>query len=469
MTRGPKRGIPWSTILGGSLSPRGSCLNMPLLLLPKSQGLVNIGRADFILNIWEVFGFEEGTLQIKMEMNPETSLRLFEEGATFVFTNVPPGTEVGIDMQSWNAGEKFRGIKMIPPGIHFMFFSAVNKEGNVAPRTGFFHVFEKGQVIVRKYDPAAEDISRMELSEDTVNRFKCSLKSMDQYLGAYPYDVWRKWVSLTNRLTPEILKRLSPTSGRILSAPELILDEDQSEPPGDPKRTKLEEAESKLPKMTEEPSCRINYTPIPTKVYPDGATPSEISRHSVDDSFRFELFLSSYTKPEEFLAELQFAFVNFLVGQNYTSFEQWKSLVKLITFSESAILKYQSIYSDFLSDLYFQISNVDADFFSDIVTSKFGWIFEYEECPEDEQPVVVDLSTLLVGFIGISIITNSNFHGVDDLIVKSGGLSGEFFNCIIAPPLIQENRPNSFRIFESLKFKIFGQNVMENMQRATIL
>jgi len=57
-----------------------------------------------------------------MDLPPETSLRLFEEGGTLVFLDVPVGTEVGIDMESWNTGEKFRGIKMIPPGLHFIHF-----------------------------------------------------------------------------------------------------------------------------------------------------------------------------------------------------------------------------------------------------------------------------------------------------------------------------------------------------------
>jgi len=56
------------------------------------------------------------------EMTPEVSQRLFKEGATFVFLDVPVGTEIGIDMQSWNTGEKFKGIKMIPPGLHFVYF-----------------------------------------------------------------------------------------------------------------------------------------------------------------------------------------------------------------------------------------------------------------------------------------------------------------------------------------------------------
>ena len=88
----------------------------------------------------------------------------------------------------------------------------------------------------------------------------------------------------------------NPTSGAILSAPSLRLDDDQSCPPPDPKRTKLEEAEARLPKMTEDPDTKIKFTEIPTKNYPEGATPAEITRHSMDHSFKLEQLLSNYKK-----------------------------------------------------------------------------------------------------------------------------------------------------------------------------
>ena len=51
-----------------------------------------------------------------------------------------------MDYASWSIGPKFRGLKMIPPGLHFVFYSAVSKEGAVAPRTGFFHCFKEKEV-----------------------------------------------------------------------------------------------------------------------------------------------------------------------------------------------------------------------------------------------------------------------------------------------------------------------------------
>jgi len=58
-------------------------------------------------------------------MSQETALKLLDVGATLFLLNVPPRTEIGIDVHSWNTGEKFMGIKMIPPGIHFVYWRLV--------------------------------------------------------------------------------------------------------------------------------------------------------------------------------------------------------------------------------------------------------------------------------------------------------------------------------------------------------
>ena len=43
------------------------------------------------------------------------------------------------------------------------------------------------------------------------------MQELDQYLGAYPYDSYRKWVSLTNSITPPLLHRIYPVCGQISS------------------------------------------------------------------------------------------------------------------------------------------------------------------------------------------------------------------------------------------------------------
>lgn len=60
-----------------------------------------------------------------IEIDQDTAKRLLLEGATFIFLGVPIGMQFGIDMKSWSTGEKFKGVKMIPPGIHFVYYRYV--------------------------------------------------------------------------------------------------------------------------------------------------------------------------------------------------------------------------------------------------------------------------------------------------------------------------------------------------------
>ncbi len=55
-------------------------------------------------------------------MDQRLANKLFEEGAFLFIHDLPIGTEFGIDLNTWKTGEKFKGVKMIPPGIHFVFY-----------------------------------------------------------------------------------------------------------------------------------------------------------------------------------------------------------------------------------------------------------------------------------------------------------------------------------------------------------
>ena len=77
----------------------------------------------------------EDAAELSLELEPELANRLFHEGSLLVLRDVPRGTEIGLDMQAWHTGDRFLGIKLIPPGIHFVYFSAVNTEDRTtAPR-----------------------------------------------------------------------------------------------------------------------------------------------------------------------------------------------------------------------------------------------------------------------------------------------------------------------------------------------
>ena len=55
-------------------------------------------------------------------MDQDVAKKLFFEGATLLVLDMPIGSEFGIDYNAWKTGEMFRGVKMIPHGLHFVYF-----------------------------------------------------------------------------------------------------------------------------------------------------------------------------------------------------------------------------------------------------------------------------------------------------------------------------------------------------------
>ncbi|NXX14131.1 AAR2 protein, partial [Podargus strigoides] len=247
----------------------------------------------------------------------------------------------------------------------------------------------------------------------------------------------RKWVSLSSFISQAAVEELQPESGRICAFSEVLpaaagrhtreRAEQRLPPPGAECRS-YAEGMARLPLMKPKAGTEIRFTELPKQMYPDGATPEEITRHSMDLSYALEKVMGQrYAgRPLGLLGELQFAFICFLIGNVYDAFEHWKRLLNILCRSEGAIGKYQDLYINLISVLYHQLSEIPADFFVDIVsqdnfltstlqvffsctcsaavdgtlrkkaekfkahlTKKFKWDFEAE--PDDCAPVVVEL------------------------------------------------------------------------------
>ena len=59
-------------------------------------------------------------------------------------------------LQSFVVGPKFKGVKMLPPGPHLISYNAAGTSGEFAPTVSFFLYLKPGQVVVRRWDAAAE-------------------------------------------------------------------------------------------------------------------------------------------------------------------------------------------------------------------------------------------------------------------------------------------------------------------------
>ncbi|KAJ8257866.1 hypothetical protein GJAV_G00190590 [Gymnothorax javanicus] len=375
-----------------------------------------------------------------VEMDPDLARSLFEEGATLVLLGVPEGTELGIDYKSWVVGPRFRGVKMIPPGLHFLHYNAVDKRRGVemSPKIGLFLHLHPREVRLAKWNQEEEDLDfSASQDQEELSRVKAGLRDLDPFLGPYPYETLRKWVSLTDKLTEEVAHSLQPLSGKVLAfsdvMPELNLThtkdrEKHNLPRNDTECQSMREGLERLPRMKHRPGTELRFSDIPKQTYPEGATPAQITQYSMDLSYALDCLLEKHYKQEPLhvLGELQFAFVCFLIGNVYDGFEHWKRLLVLLCRAESAMHSRRDLYLGLIAVLYHQLGEIPPDFFVDIVsqdnfltstlqeffqfatgpgvdgtlrkraekfkahlTKKFRWNFEVD--PDDCAPVVVEL------------------------------------------------------------------------------
>lgn len=384
------------------------------------------------------------------DMDQETARHLLATGAVFVLEGLPLGSEFGIDMNVYSVGPKFRGVKMIPPGIHFVYFSSLSEHDrhSLSPRSGFFKFFAEKEMCVRKWDSLSEDLDTVVVSQEEEQRYRDNLiGSLDQFLAPYDFSTYEKWSGLTDHITPEVLNRLNPTSGRIYAAAQLIPQPFLSRSSTRMRETDRrvvqtdmssaasssltsEELDKLLPHMETDASSLINFTPIEKTRHAAGCAPADVTKHSLDSSLRLESVIKCLkSESDAVLAEVQFAFVCFLIGHVYDAFSHWKDIMNLICSANQALEHYDSLYLNFIRVLHFQVQEVPADLFVDIVNSnnfllvnlrdlffnlennesvssdlrrrgrgfraslekRFKWDFNVENSDDDEAPVVLQL------------------------------------------------------------------------------
>ncbi|KRY08130.1 Protein AAR2 -like protein, partial [Trichinella patagoniensis] len=288
---------------------------------------------------------ESASSSTAVQMSPEEALQLFEYGAFALFPDLPNGFEFGVDYNAWSTGPKFKGIKMIPPGVHFIYVSSLGKHGDRAPRIGFFHNFAPKEVLVKKWDKENEDLAD-EDDVEQIERLRLNLKEMDQFLGPYPFENHKQWFSLSYLINESLISRLSPTNGKISSQCDLISKESQDLSSGaqrvdreNPVRTRFRDAQG-LPIMNTSPESEIKFTTIPT-VRSENFRPEERTSKSMDRSYALRKMLSTYEEP--------------------------KFLLDMICNCDEALAEFDSFYSDFIMVLHFQLKTTPSEFFVDIV------------------------------------------------------------------------------------------------------
>jgi A1 cistron-splicing factor AAR2 len=240
---------------------------------------------------------------------------------------------------SYAAGEKFQGLKMIPPGLHFLSYCAMAKSDRAeAPiKAGFWFVAKLGGVVVRRWDAAAEEFApEGAVDADELERFTAAVREhqFDSTTGPYPYDNHGDWRTLTEHLTIHALKRHQPDPGAAVAGTEL----EGFDPRDEVLKADPRLMEAALARATDQtPPVTFSAVAARPRPRPGASNPLDRSHelaelHSTLPESVPGAAASSRVGPRAaaVLAELELAFVLFMLISSWAAFEQWKKMVVLL-------------------------------------------------------------------------------------------------------------------------------------------
>lgn len=307
-------------------------------------------------------------------MDPEEAKRLLLAGGVLILEQLPVGSEFGIDCTVHQVGHQFKGVKMIPPGLHLVHYSLRDTHGQQSPKVGFFVMFEAGQVELRVIDPETEEPNDSLITTEMRNKYTFSnLPYFDRHLAPYALDTYRDWLQLTSHLNHDLVVCLQPRNRLIDSVRQQLAQQYRSD-----------RRDGRQVDTTErvDPERCFRFTPLSDRFErPSNCSSAELSQHSFDSSYTLQQIAngsaasSSSSSAMEitadaerrFLGEFQFVFVAFLLCHVYEAFEQWKRWLRLFCHARSLIQRQPALFIQLIRVLHFQLQRVPSDLFVDIV------------------------------------------------------------------------------------------------------
>ena len=274
------------------------------------------------------------------QMQPVEVEKRARQFSALVALDVPAGTSVGIDCMIWLTGEKFSGVKMIPPGFHLVTSAVSDAHGGTSPRSGFFLWLGLQQVIVRKFRCSDECFAdEQAVTYEEQKHWEHGVRSllMDDQLAAYADDKWLLWRQLTNCIDSKFASLICDGRVRLFAGGH------------------------------EGGSAQLPLSPIPRFISSPSADPRSVTSECLDPSPVLHHMIHS-NGAMRILAELQLAFVLFIFCEDLDGLEHWKRLVHMICRSETFLLAHQEFLFNFIGVFKRQLQNIPADFFQDVIS-----------------------------------------------------------------------------------------------------
>jgi A1 cistron-splicing factor AAR2 len=264
--------------------------------------------------------------------------------------DLPPSALGGIDLLSFTTAPRFRGIKNLPLGWHFVFTSSTS-DLSVRHGSWFFVEGAKSgypEVFVKKWDPKNEEL--VEETDATERlRWRGNLGSIwREGLSPYRQSAFQDssdsvqeekydWILLTEHISQSLLSRIvgnKPNHWSLTSA---------SSAPQD-----LEHIPGLSSNDTEiQPEKELDFLPIELKrTWRPGATGRERTDAALDHTWALNDLIEQHCGNDEMevLGEMQFCFLMVLSLNNYSCLEQWKRILSLLFTCREAVMARSELF-----------------------------------------------------------------------------------------------------------------------------
>ena len=324
------------------------------------------------------------------EMSNDEALRRVEHGGTIIIMDVPPGTEFGIDCTLFTVGEKFRGVKMVPPGLHLVLLGAA---GNDVTRVAEFVRVAPAEVHVRRWDPHTETFARGTGHDpEQTARLQMGARrhDFDKATGAYPARAAEVWHRLTSHVTEDVLSRCgvpvgtrvapgdpaAPLEACVRGGPEAAAAARERErADATPSRASADDSDEGNRLFSFDVPVAPSFGDAASRA-PAGASPEEITALGHDPEARLRRAVAAAHGGDwrGFLGCNQTAFVLFLLLGSEPALAHWKATTALLCDAAvSCAAAFAPLYEAFTASFAAQLDRAAETLFEDEDLSEFSF------------------------------------------------------------------------------------------------
>jgi A1 cistron-splicing factor AAR2 len=278
-----------------------------------------------------------------------------ETTAAVLLLDLPPSALAGIDLLSFTTTPRFRGVKDLPSGWHFIFTGSSTA---LSLRHGlWFRVQDRHQLTVTRWHREVEAFFAVTDAAEKL-RWRANIGEVWEK-GLTPYrqssagkdeaqDLSGDWLQLTSYISEALLRRITQGDSESLHLTSASsATQDLDEIPG------LSSSESKT-----YPEKELHFLPIDLKrTWRPDAVGRERTEAAQDRSWALSslMFEAGNNQGDEIIGELQFCFLVLLTLNNWSCLEQWKRLLTLLFTCKTAVPAHPDLFIRAIATLRLQL------------------------------------------------------------------------------------------------------------------